>query len=82
MKAEINLLGEPEREENGRLKFSYCKKAFPIIMKYSREGFAQVTKDMVNKRRQLLKDNKMDEYKILFFELDKREESFAAEMVH
>ncbi len=51
-------------------------------MKYSREGFAQVTKDMVNKRRQLLKDNKMDEYKILFFELDKREDSFTAEMLH
>ncbi len=73
-------MGEPEKED-GRLKFSYYKNAFQIIMKYSREGFAQVTKELINMRRQSLKDNKMDEYKVLMIEIEKRGDNYATEMV-
>ena len=43
---EIKALGEPKREANGLLAFSYYKELYSIIMKYQRLLFAAQTQHL------------------------------------
>jgi hypothetical protein len=62
---EIKALGEPKREANGLLAFSYYKDVFSIIMKNARLSFAEEKQELLKKRRELLRTGKMAEYKEL-----------------
>jgi hypothetical protein len=53
---EISALGEPKKDDQGRLEFSYYKTVFNAIMHKSKLVFADEKKELLTKRRQLLKD--------------------------
>jgi hypothetical protein len=72
---EIDALGEPKKEMNGILSFPYFKDLMSLVQKHAKERFADEKKDMLTKRRQLLKDKKIDEYKELVSEMIKKEEA-------
>eukprot|EP00347_Sterkiella_histriomuscorum_P006804 403351368 len=75
MLEEIDALGPPKKDINGLLSFSYFKDIMEIVWKAGKEKFAKEKQDFLNKRRQLLQDNKMDEYKEVALEIVKREET-------
>jgi hypothetical protein len=60
---------------NGILSFPYFKDLMSLVQKHAKERFADEKKDMLTKRRQLLKDKKIDEYKELVSEMIKKEEA-------
>lgn len=62
-------MGAPKKEMNGLLSFTYYKDLFVIMQKHAKLKGAEDKKEMLAKRRQLLKDNKMDEYKELVKEI-------------
>src|SRR6187399_2074973 len=53
---EIDNLGPPKKDPNGLLSFAYYKDVFLIISKHAKQKFADEKKELVIKRRQLLKE--------------------------
>jgi hypothetical protein len=78
---EIAALGEPKRDASGRLAFNYYKQVFNIIMKNAKQSFAAEKGDLLKKRRALLKDKKMDEYKAVVSEMIQKEERVGADLL-
>jgi len=78
---EIAALGEPKRDASGRLAFNYYKQVFYIIMKNAKQSFAAEKGDLLKKRRALLKDKKMDEYKAVVSEMIQKEERVGADLL-
>ena len=78
---EIKALGEPEKEPSGRLEFNYHKKLLTIVMKSGKQSFANEKEELIKKRRQLLKDEKMEEYKVLAAEIIQKEESVSSDVL-
>ena len=78
---EIKALGEPEKEPSGRLEFNYYKKVFTIVMKTGKQSFANEKRELLTKRRQLLKDEKMEEYKALVADMIQKEEHVGADLL-
>jgi len=72
--AEIDALGPPKKEGNGMLSFNYYKDIFMIISKHAKQRFADERKDLLMRRRQLLRENKLDEYKELVKTMIQKEE--------
>jgi hypothetical protein len=70
---EIESFGEPKKEESGRLEFNYYKTVSQAIMQKAKVVFADEKKEFLNKRRQLLKDKKMEEYNAVVIEMVKKE---------
>lgn len=60
---EIDALGPPKKESNGMFAFSYYKDVFLIISKHAKLKFADEKKELVAKRRKLLKEGNMIEYR-------------------
>ena len=71
---EIKALGEPKREANGILAFSYYIEIFSIIIKNARSSFAKEKQQFLDRRRDLLRNNKMSEYKELVIEMVQMQE--------
>lgn len=78
---EIKALGEPKREANGLLAFSYYKDVFSIIMKNARLSFAEEKQELLKKRRELLRNGKMDEYKELVNDMIQKEEKVGTDLL-
>lgn len=74
MLAEIALLGEIKRDQNGLLSFHYYKELFLIVNKYVRERNAPSKKEMVEERRGELKKGDMAAYTAIVQEILKKEE--------
>ena len=72
---DIDALGAPKKEANGILTFPYFKDLMSVVQKHARERFADEKKEMLQKRRRLLQDKKVDEYKEVVSEMIKKEES-------
>lgn len=72
---EIDALGPPKKEMNGMLSFAYYKEVFGIIQKHSKAKFGKEKKELLEQRRRLLRENKMNEYKELVKEMIQKEES-------
>ncbi len=79
--SEIAALGAPKREPSGRLAFSYYKQVFFIIMKNAKKSFAAEKSDLLKRRRELLKDKKMDDYKHIVGEMIQKEERVGADLL-
>ena len=71
---EIKALGEPKREANGILAFSYYIEIFSIIIKNARSSFAKEKQQFLDRRRDLLRNNMMSEYKDLVIEMVQMQE--------
>ena len=78
---EIKALGEPKREANGLLAFSYYKDIFSIIMKNARSSFAKERQQLLVQRRELLRNNKTNEYKELVMEIVQKEEKVCTDLL-
>ena len=78
---EIKALGEPKREANGLLAFSYYKDIISIIMKNARSDFAEEKKQLLVQRRELLRNNKTEEYKELVMEMVVKEEKVGTDLL-
>ena len=78
---EIKALGEPKREANGLLAFSYYKDVFSIIMKNARSSFAEEKQQLLAQRRELLRNNKTEEYKELVMEMVQKEEKVGTDLL-
>lgn len=48
---EIDNLGQPKKDPNGLLSFSYYKDVFLIISKHAKSKFAEEKKELIAKRR-------------------------------
>lgn len=72
---EIDALGPPKKELNGILSFPYFKDLMAIVQKHARERFAEEKKECLQRRRRLLQDKKLEEYKDLVSEMIKKEET-------
>lgn len=71
---DIEALGPPKKEMNGMLSFTYFKDLMGVVQRHAKERFAEEKKDMLIKRRALLKDKKADEYKEIVSSMIKKEE--------
>jgi hypothetical protein len=60
MLEEIDALGQPKREMNGFLSFNYYKDLFILIQKHAKAKSADEKKEMLARRREYLKSNKLD----------------------
>jgi hypothetical protein len=60
---EIDALGPAKREANGLLSFAYFKDFMQIVQKHGKDRFAEQKKEFLFRRRHLLQENKMQEYK-------------------
>ncbi len=78
---EIDALGPPKKEMNGLLSFGYYKEVFFIIQKHAKAKFATEKADLLSRRRQLLKANKMNEYKTLVKEMIQKEEQMCGDLL-
>lgn len=78
---EIDALGPPKKEMNGLLNFGYYKDVFFIIQKHAKTRFAEEKAELLRKRRTLLKDNKMTEYKELVKEMIQKEEQMCGDLL-
>ena len=78
---EIKALGEPKREANGLLAFAYYKDVFSIIMKNARSSFAEEKQQLLVQRRELLRNNKTNEYKELVMEMVQKEEKVGTDLL-
>lgn len=78
---EIDALGPPKKEMNGLLNFGYYKDVFFIIQKHAKLTFAAEKSEMLAKRRSLLKENKMGEYKELVKEMIQKEEKLCGDLL-
>ena len=63
------------------LAFSYFKEVFSIICKNARSSLAEEKKQLLVQRRDLLRNNKMSEYKELVMEMVTKEENLGAEIL-
>lgn len=71
---EVDSLGPPKKEMNGILSFSYFKDLMSVVQRHAKERFADEKKELLSRRRALLKDGKTDEYKEVVSEMIKKEE--------
>jgi hypothetical protein len=78
---EIKALGEPKREANGVLAFSYYKEVFSIIMKNAKSSFAEEKQQLLVQRRDFLRNNKTNEYKELVMEMVTKEEKVGTDLL-
>lgn len=78
---EIKALGEPKREDDGTLAFSYYIEVFSIIKKHARYTFEEEKKQLLFKRRELLRNNKMTEYNELAIEMIAKEETISIDIL-
>lgn len=81
MLGEIDALGPPRREANGLLNFTYFKDIFVLVQKHSKAQFAVEKQGLLKKRRTLLKENKIPEYKEIVKEMIQKEESQLGEIL-
>lgn len=73
--ADIDSLGPPKREANGLLAFGYFKELMQTVQRHGKERFASDKKEFLFRRRHLLQENKLDEYKEVVAEMVKKEEA-------
>jgi hypothetical protein len=66
---------------NGLLNFGYYKDVFFIIQKHAKLSFSEEKSEMLKKRRSLLKENKMPEYKELVKEMIQKEEKLCGDLL-
>jgi len=78
---DIDALGPPKKEMNGLLSFAYYKDLFILMQKHAKLKSADEKKELLIKRRQLLKDNKTEEYKEIVKDLIQREEQVFADIM-
>lgn len=78
---EISALGEPKREANGLLSFPYYKDVFQIIMRNARQSFAEEKRELLRKRRELLRSQKTNEYKELVMDMIQKEEKVGTDLL-
>lgn len=78
---EISALGEPKREANGLLSFPYYKDVFQIIMRNARQSFAEEKRELLRKRRELLRSQKTSEYKELVMDMIQKEEKVGTDLL-
>ena len=78
---EIDALGAPKKEANGMLQFHYYKEVFFIIQKHAKQRFAADKQSMLSKRRILLKQGKMSEYKDIVKDMIHKEEQLCGDLL-
>jgi hypothetical protein len=78
---EIDALGPAKKEMNGMLSFMYYKDVFAIIQRHAKGKFSAEKKQLMEKRRRLLKENNMGEYKELVKEMISKEEQIFGELL-
>lgn len=78
---EIKAMGEPKREANGFLAFSYHKELYSIIRKYQKLSFSEEKQQLLVQRRDLLRSNKTNEYKEFVTEMIYKEEKAGADFL-
>eukprot|EP00347_Sterkiella_histriomuscorum_P001648 403371214 len=77
----VDALGPPQKGSNGLLSFPYFNDILQIIYKNGKETFAVEKKELLIRRRQLLKENKMDQYKEVVAEVIQREETIIQDLM-
>ena len=60
---EIDALGPPKKEANGKVSFSYLKAVYLITVDASNEWFEPTKQSFLRKRRDLLKENNLTDYR-------------------
>jgi hypothetical protein len=78
---EIEALGAKQMTPQGVLAFDYYKNVFAIISKYAKTKFGKEKRTYIEKRRVLLKAEKLDEYKEVVKELIAKEEHVFSDLL-
>ena len=71
---EIDKLGEVKKNEYGGIQFDYFMELMMTITRHSRASIGSFKRDLIEKRRKLLKDFELDEYKVVVKKILKLEE--------
>jgi len=72
--AEVDSLGEVKKNEYGGIQFEYFMELMLTITRHARSSIASFKRDLIEKRRKLLKDLEVDEYKVVVKKIIKLEE--------
>ena len=72
--ADIDKLGEVKKNEYGGIQFEYFMDLMLAITRHARSSIASFKRDLIEKRRKLLKDFDLDEYKVVVKKILKMEE--------
>ena len=70
---EVDALGPAERDASGKVSFAYLKAVYIIADKSASKRFKPFKEKFIRKRRDLLKQNNLEEYKKVVVEMNESE---------